>query len=168
MKAMVMVAHPDDCVIFAYGYVYNHPEYSWTICYLTYTQDHARAQEFITFWQRRNVLTKFLGYPDQWNHEHNCPGEINSDQATQDIQQVIADQDLVITHGANGEYGHPHHVLVHQATAVHPHRITFAAPGQGNLKYSVDALAYDLSELPMHRDIIVGFHSTHHTNEYHQ
>jgi LmbE family N-acetylglucosaminyl deacetylase len=42
MKALCLVAHPDDCVIFAYSYIYNHPEHNWTIGYLTYTaQIHA-------------------------------------------------------------------------------------------------------------------------------
>jgi len=42
MKALCLVAHPDDCVIFAYSYIYNHPEMSWTICYLTYTEQAER------------------------------------------------------------------------------------------------------------------------------
>jgi dolichol-phosphate mannosyltransferase len=31
MKALCLVAHPDDCVIFAYSYIHHHPEYSWRL-----------------------------------------------------------------------------------------------------------------------------------------
>jgi LmbE family N-acetylglucosaminyl deacetylase len=166
MKAMAMVAHPDDCVIFAYSYIHNHPEYSWTVCYLTYTAESDRGKEFVEFWQKRNVATKFLGYADQWNHEQNCPGTIDDVSATRHIQQAILDQDLVLTHNAQGEYGHPHHVMINRATAQHPHRITFANFGQGNARYSVESGAYDLNEFPLHRDIVEQFHKHTHVNEY--
>jgi LmbE family N-acetylglucosaminyl deacetylase len=166
MKAMAVVAHPDDCVIFAMGYMLNHAEYSWTVCYLTYTESHKRGQEFTKFWSRRGVAVKFLGYPDQWNLVENCPGHIDDEPAISDIQSVIANQDLVLTHAEDGDYGHPHHILVNRATQQHPHRVTFAAPGTGTVKYTVPADAYSLDELPLHRDVIAGFHSNKHVNEY--
>jgi LmbE family N-acetylglucosaminyl deacetylase len=166
MKAMAVVAHPDDCVIFAYSYMYYHPEYLWTVCYLTYTELDPRGQEFADFWRRRDVAVKFLGHLDQWNFEKNCPGKIDFAKAQQDIQQVIADQDLVLTHNSQGEYGHPHHVMVHLATATHPRRILFANPGEGTVKYSLDDHAYTLDEFPLHRDIVSQFHINGHVNEY--
>lgn len=166
MKAMAVVAHPDDCVIFAYSYIHNHPEYQWTICYLTYNESDARAQEFNLFWQRRGIKTVFLGQPDIWNVEQDCPGEIDQAQALLDIQAAIADQDLVLTHNQQGEYGHPHHVFVNQATSIHPHRVTFANFGKGNAKYSIESGVYDLNEFPLHRDIVEQFHKDKHVNEY--
>jgi LmbE family N-acetylglucosaminyl deacetylase len=166
MKAMAMVAHPDDCVIFAYSYIHHHPKYEWTVCYLTYTEQDPRGQEFADFWCRRNIAVKFLGHLDQWNFEKNCPGEINFAKAQQDIQQAIADQDLVLTHNSQGEYGHPHHVMVHLATADHPRRVLFANLGQGTVKYSIDANVYALDEFPLHRDIVSKFHVETHVNEY--
>jgi LmbE family N-acetylglucosaminyl deacetylase len=166
MKAMVMVAHPDDCVIFAYSYLHHHADYQWTVCYLTYTDQDPRGKEMQQFWQRRGIATTFLGFPDVWNQELNCPGDVDARAATMAIHAVIADQDLVVTHNENGEYGHPHHVLVHQATQHHAHRVLFAPAGQGTVKYSIESGHYDLAELPLHRDVIEGFHSQHHTNEY--
>jgi LmbE family N-acetylglucosaminyl deacetylase len=166
MKAMAMVAHPDDCVIFAMGYILHHAEYSWTVCYLTYTELHERGQELTKFWKRRGVTVKFLGYPDEWNFVNNCPGHINDELASRDIQLIIADQDLVLTHAHDGDYGHPHHILVNRATQHHPHIVTFAGPEQGTVKYTVPANAYSLDELPLHRDIIAGFHQNKHVNEY--
>lgn len=166
MKAMAVVAHPDDCVIFAYSYIHNHPEYSWTVCYLTYTAEHERGAEFVAFWSRRNIATKFLGYPDQWNHQQNCPGAIDESAAAQDLQQIINDQDLILTHNAQGEYGHPHHILVNRATSSHPRRVTFANFGEGNTRYTVESGAYDFDEFPLHRDIVQQFHKDTHVNEY--
>ena len=166
MKAMAMVAHPDDCVIFAYGFMYHNADYEWTVCYLTYTESHARGAEINNFWRQRNIPTKFLGFPDNWNHELNCPGQIAAHEANQSIAMVIADQDLILTHNEHGEYGHPHHVLINRATQDHAQRVTFAGPGQGTVKYVLPANAYSLDELPLHRDVVESFHPRIHINEY--
>jgi len=161
-----MVAHPDDCVIFAYSFMHNHPEYNWTVCYLTYTESDARAQEFIKFWTSRNVAVQCLGFVDDYRDlETQC---ISFDQslARNCIQNLITKYDLVLTHDQHGDYGHLHHVFVNQATAAHPNRVTFASPGTGTVKYSVDAGTYSLEELPLHKHIIAGFHQHTHVNEY--
>jgi LmbE family N-acetylglucosaminyl deacetylase len=166
MKAMAIVAHPDDCVIFAYSFIHAHPEYQWTICYLTYTQSDPRGSEFFNFWARRNIRTKFLGYVDDWHDIENKRISFDENRARTDIQNIMADQDLILTHNEQGDYGHLHHVFVNQATSEHARRVTFAGPGQGTVKYSIESGVYTLDELPMHREVIAGFHSTTHTNEY--
>jgi len=163
---MAMVAHPDDCVIFAYSYMHHHPEYQWTVCYLTYNNSHERGQEFAKFWNNRGIEVKFLDYPDQWNFAENRPGDIDEESACVDIQLSIADQDLVLTHDEHGDYGHAHHMLVNRATAIHPNRIFFAGTGKGTVKYSIDAGTYSLDELPLHREMVSMFHQSAHTNEY--
>jgi LmbE family N-acetylglucosaminyl deacetylase len=167
MKAMAVVAHPDDCVIFAYSYIHNNPQYEWTICYLTYTESDPRGQEFANFWARRNIATKFLGYVDNWHDIENKKISFDTDSARADIHRAIADQDLVLTHDHAGDYGHLHHVFVNQCTQSHPQVITFAGPGKGTVKYSIEPGVYALEELPLHREIIANFHLAKHTNEYH-
>lgn len=166
MKALTMVAHPDDCVIFAYSYMYNHPEYEWTICYLTYCDWQPRAQEFRQFWNRRNIPTIFLGYRDDHRDIENKKISFDEAQAGKEIRGIIQNYDLVLTHDENGDYGHIHHIFVNRATADHPHRVTFAGPGQGTVKYTVDSGAYSLDELPLHCDIVASFHGSAHINEY--
>ena len=166
MKAIAMVAHPDDCVIFAYSYIHNHPEYSWTICYLTYCEWEERAQEFKQFWNRRNIPTMFLGYRDDYKDIENKKISFNEQQARKEIGSIILNYDLVLTHNEQGEYGHLHHVFVHHATDGHAQRVVFAGPNSGTVKYSIEPGVYNLDELPRHRDIIAGFHTTTHTNEY--
>jgi LmbE family N-acetylglucosaminyl deacetylase len=166
MKAMALVAHPDDCVIFAYSYMHNHPEYSWTVCYLTYTKLDDRGIEFDKFWNQRGIAVKFLGFDDWWDSIKNCPGAIDPDLARIAVQQAIHDQDLLLTHNSAGEYGHPHHVLVHECAQHHPRRVVFADPGTGTVKYQIGPGIYSLDELPLHKDIVLGFHKENHTNEY--
>jgi LmbE family N-acetylglucosaminyl deacetylase len=126
MKAMCVVAHPDDCVIFAYSFMHAHPQYEWTVCYLTYTKNDARGLEFFNFWNRRSIKTRFLGYQDDWHDIQNDRISFDEDSARKDLQLAIADQDLILTHNEQGDYGHLHHVFVNQATSDHPNRITFA------------------------------------------
>ena len=83
MKAMVMVAHPDDCVIFAYSFMHQYRQLDWTVCYLTYTESDARGHEFAEFWQRRGVATKFLGYVDDYR-------DIEANKISFDIEVYIS------------------------------------------------------------------------------
>jgi hypothetical protein len=73
--------------------------------------------------------------------------------------------DLVLTHDESGDYGHIHHVLVHNSVQWHPRLVTFARPGEGTT-YTVPDSAYSLDELPLHANIIAGFHVMQHQNSY--
>lgn len=167
MKAIVMVAHPDDCVIFAYGIIQKYPNLDWTICYLTYNDQDPRGQELVEFWNKRNVKTKFLGYIDDWHDiEHK---QISFDEANAwiDIQEAVHNYDFVITHDADGDYGHLHHIFVHQAVADwHPNMITFAKVNKGNVQYTVASDSYTLDELPLHQTVVVDFFPNGHVNDY--
>ena len=167
MKALCIVAHPDDCVIFAYSYIYNHLDLDWTVCYLTYTEDSPRGQEFFKFWSARNVATKFLGFID--DYEDQKTQQLNfwyGLDAEAECWNVAKDFDLVLTHDAEGDYGHIHHRVVHSGVKQHPNLVTFAAPGQGNESFTVPLTAYNLAELPLHADIIKSFHQNTHANSY--
>jgi hypothetical protein len=166
LKAIAVVAHPDDCVIFAYSFIYNHPDLDWTILYLTYTHWDQRGRELSEFWNQRGISTVFLGYIDDWHDIENKKISFDTDQAQKEIQDIIKHFDLVLTHGARGEYGHLHHVFVNRCCSAHPNVITFADPSQG-IQYTIPTGVYNLDQLPHHRDIIRGFHATQHANDYH-
>jgi hypothetical protein len=167
MKAIAMVAHPDDCIIFAYSFILAWPELEWTVCYLTYQADDYRGRELKTFWDKRNIKTQFLGYIDNWHDIENKQISFDEARAWIDIQEAISGHDLVLTHDAHGDYGHLHHKFVHNAVAdYHPNMITFAGIGQGNVRYTVPAGTYTLEELPEHGQIVAGFHKEQHANEY--
>jgi LmbE family N-acetylglucosaminyl deacetylase len=116
MKALVLVAHPDDCVIWAKAYMDANPNHGWTICYLTHWRFQKRGREIARYWRKRNIPVRFLGFKD-----HGRDLGTNSlitwpeEEAIRALQQATEDYDLLLTHGAEGEYGHPHHRVVHKA-----------------------------------------------------
>jgi LmbE family N-acetylglucosaminyl deacetylase len=167
MKALCLVAHPDDCVIFAYSYIYNRPDLDWTIGYLTYTDSDPRGREMAAFWQRRGVGTVFLGFEDWW--EDDVQKQFTrwpSEAAATACWNLARDYDLVLTHDADGDYGHIHHKLVHDAVVRHYNVVTFAPHNQGTVVLSVPPDTYSLDELPLHGSIIQSFHIEQHRNSY--
>ena len=167
MRAIAMVAHPDDCVIFAYSFIHAHPELDWTVCYLTYTATDYRGSELKAFWERRGISTRFLGYVDDWHDIENKQISFDEANAWIDIQEAVSGYNIVLTHNQEGDYGHLHHVFVHQAVAdYHPNMVTFAGSDKGNVKFTIPAGTYTLDELPEHGSIIASFHQDEHANEY--
>ena len=167
MRAVTMIAHPDDCVIFAYGFWQHHRQLDWTMCYLTYTATDYRGKELNRFWQQRGVATKFLGYYDTYLDMENDSISFDTATAAQDIVSVIQNFDLVLTHSHNGDYGHIHHKFVNRVVCNnHNHVVTFASARQGNVKYHVAPGSYNLDDLPVHKEVIMGVHPDLHVNEY--
>lgn len=167
MKALCLVAHPDDCVIFAYSYIYNHRHYDWLIAYLTYTAQTARGKEISEFWARRGIATQFLGHVDDYHDLETRQCSFDTDLAQQQIAALAAQYDLVLTHDRHGDYGHLHHKFVHDCVITHHNMVTFAALDSGNQSFSVPAGTYDLAELPLHADIVQTFFPQgQHRNNY--
>lgn len=166
IKALCLVAHPDDCVIFGYSYIHNHLHYDWTIGYLTYTESDPRGAELKQFWNKRNIPCVFLGFEDHWhdNEQGRLTRWYGLDAAAE-CQLLAKDYDIVLTHDEHGDYGHIHHRVVHDAVKDHPNLVTFAKPGEGTT-YIIPAGTYSLDELPMHKDIVAGFHREQHQNSY--
>jgi hypothetical protein len=167
MKALCMVAHPDDCVIFGYSFIYRYQKLDWTIGYLTYTEESPRGSEMAAFWRRRGIKTVFLGFEDDYaDQQQQRLTRWSGNVARQRIQELAQGAELVLTHDAAGDYGHIHHQLVHNALANHENLVTFAPHGQGTNRLVIPPGVYDPSEMPTHSDIISSFHSMGHINEY--
>jgi LmbE family N-acetylglucosaminyl deacetylase len=169
MKALCLVAHPDDCLIFAYSYIYNHPEMDWTIGYLTYTAADARGQEISAFWQRRDIPCVFLGYVDDYRDLETRKISFDTVAAAQDLQALASQSELVLTHDHNGDYGHLHHVFVHNCVRDHKGLVTFADLSTGTVTYTVPPGTYTWDELPQHQGVVRAFFpETHHQNNYNE
>ena len=167
MKALCLVAHPDDCVIFGLSYMHHHPEHTWTVGYLTYTVTDPRGAEIASFWRRRGIGTVFLGFEDHWHdNEQKQYTRWTEESAEQACWRLARQFDLVLTHSESGDYGHIHHQLVHRAVAWHPRLVTFAPPGSGTVHLTMPPNSYTADELPLHYDIIAGFHVHEHQNNY--
>ena len=116
MKALVLVAHPDDCVIFASAYMDAHPEYEWHIVYLTHWRFHKRGREMSKYWKKRGVKTRYLGFKDH-GRDLGLKGlhTWTETEAIRVIRRNAIGYDFILTHNAEGEYGHPHHQVIHKA-----------------------------------------------------
>lgn len=160
LTAVCVVAHPDDCVIFAQPFIDTYPEFAWTIVYLTYSDTDERAQEISAYWNSRGIDTVFLGFVD--NDIDRQTGQLNfwyGLDAIAEIRTAIKDFDLVLTHNADGEYDHIHHKLVNDAVGTtNIPTITFAFSHESayNVEHTVSSVL-DLDKLPLHRDVIAGF-----------
>ena len=159
-NAVVVVAHPDDCIIFALPLIENITQYQWHIIYLTYCATDPRAKEVAAFWDNRNVTTEFLGfidnYKDQVTQHLNFWHRIDAEMA---IRPAVLKYNpvLLVTHNADGDYGHIHHCIVHDAVrTIDVPQIYFASTFNATDTYH--AQEYDLETLPLHREVVSGFH----------
>lgn len=152
MNAVALVAHPDDCVIFASGYMDAHPEYDWTIVYLTCWRWHKRGREIARYWRRRGVRTEFLGFKDH-GRDLGTNSLITWDKfdAIRALRRATIGYDLILTHNAEGEYGHPHHRVVHESTNAFGYKKVYFSMDKTDLMLPLNI---GMSELPRHRESI--------------
>jgi LmbE family N-acetylglucosaminyl deacetylase len=99
--AAVVVAHPDDEILWSGGLILSHPEWCWWIVTLCRASDPDRAPKF------RRVL-EFLSSDGEMADLDDGPDQEPLDHETlcQTVQSLLHGRqfDLVITHGPCGEY----------------------------------------------------------------
>lgn len=157
LKALCVVAHPDDCVIFAKPFIDVHDKFDWKILYLTYAQFEPRGREIAEYWAKQGILTIHLGFTDDYRDMENDALSFNHEQAAREIANICKGYDLVLTHNPDGDYGHIHHKFVNQcATASGKPMVYFAAQGQEN-QWCAANNKVKLEDLPLHRDVIAQF-----------
>jgi LmbE family N-acetylglucosaminyl deacetylase len=156
ITAQVVVAHPDDCIIFARPIMDAYPEFQWQIVYLTYDENTLRGREISQYWLKRNISTVFLGYEDDWNYVKHGSLGFDKKQAVADIKGAI-NADIIITHNVDGDYGHPHHRFVHEAVqSISVAKVYFASTFNYNKQYQATS-KINFQELPLHEDVIQQF-----------
>lgn len=153
IKALCLVAHPDDCIIFGYGFIVNN-SFDWTICYLTHNENSDRAKEMKKFWNGYDL--KFLEYKDNPSDLSSRVCTIDRNSAYWTIQSLVKDYDLVLTHNSRGEYGHPHHILVHDLVQ-HKNVVEFSYPDEGTITYRMPKDTYSTGNLRLHKSAIDQF-----------
>jgi LmbE family N-acetylglucosaminyl deacetylase len=157
MRAVALVAHPDDCVIFAWPFIEAHPEFKWTIIYLTYTFSDPRAREISAYWSKRSISVGFLGMTDDWQYVKNEELGFDPQIAEKDIINSASKYDLILTHFEDGEYGHIHHKFVNTvARQIDKPKVYFANNFNYNTEYTVVEPAAT-EELPLHKEVVEGF-----------
>ena len=161
MRAGVIVAHPDDCVIFAWPLIQRYPRLEWSIIYLTYQDHDPRAQEMKKFWDRYSVPTCFCGFVDDYHDMETQQISFDTSEARSELQDLASEFDLIVTHNRDGDYGHIHHQFVHDCVSAVPvPQIYFASTFNNNLVVE-STQYYDMEFLPLHRSVIEGFQDRH-------
>jgi hypothetical protein len=165
MKAICIVAHPDDCIIFAYGFIHNHPEYQWDIAFVTNDEYSDRGQEIKKFWNSRNIKTIFLGFEDNVDdHWTTHSISFNTNSAAEKIQSLVNSYNLILTHNNDGEYGHIHHKFINRCLEGFKNVVTFNYPRKlykfKILNYILPRTIYSLAEIPLHASVVSTFHKT--------
>ena len=157
IKALCVVAHPDDCVIFARPFIEQYSEFEWTILYLTYSSYDPRAMEMTSYWRQRNVSTVNLGFADDYRDMENNLVSFNAEQAQREIFNISNNYDLLLTHNPDGDYGHIHHTFVSDSVQPVPKpKVYFAKYEQSNIECCA-ASDINLTELPLHREVVSSF-----------
>lgn len=100
-SALVIVAHPDDEILWAGGTMLMHPETRWTVVALSRRSDPDRAPRF------RRVLA-LLGAIGELGDLNDGPEQ--TPLPAPDVQDAVlalvggGDPDLILTHSVSGEY----------------------------------------------------------------
>jgi len=111
-SALAIVAHPDDETIWCGGFIMKYPQFNWTIFSLCRASDRNRAPKF------RRVCRQYRAQAVITDLEDD--GRLTIKQTLPLIKKLILKKigrnrfDLILTHGANGEYGHDRHKGVQQ------------------------------------------------------
>ena len=162
MNAVLVVAHPDDCVIFAWPCIKYKSAWNWRIVYLTYNKHDARAQEASAFWDSQGISTEFLGFEDHYRDLEQ--GEIttfNKTVAKTRLHMAIDTADVILTHNPDGDYGHIHHQFVNACVVeLNIPAIYFASTHNCDTVIK-DQPTFDISMWPLHKEVIEGFQDRH-------
>jgi len=112
-QVAVIVAHPDDEILWCGGLILQNPDWDWTVLSLCRAGDADRRPKFDRVCEHLQVQGAICDLDDS------CPPgpvDVARDIVGRIRRHVCGeDWDLCITHGANGEYGHERHRQVHAA-----------------------------------------------------
>ena len=139
-QAAVVVAHPDDEILWCGGYILTHPEFDWRIVTLCRASDPDRAPKFSQVLRQLGAEGEMADLddgPDQ------TPLPTGMAQAT--ITNLLGGNsyDLLLTHGPKGEYTRHHRheeccrsvVELWQAGSIHTKKLWLFAYEDGEHAY---------------------------------
>jgi len=117
VKAIVIVAHPDDETIWCGGTVLMHPDWNWTVLSLCRKDDKDRAPKFKKVCRRLKARNAMSDLEDEHPERKLKSLEEVKERILAMIKKLRCGTsfDKLFTHGSNGEYDHNRHKEVHRA-----------------------------------------------------
>jgi len=110
-QAAIIVAHPDDEIIWCGGMILQNPEWDWTVLSLCRANDPDRCPTFQAVCESLGVA----GYISDLDDSNPLKAICQIYEIGYRIDEFLSETewDLCLTHGPSGEYGHRRHVEVH-------------------------------------------------------
>lgn len=114
-EALVVVAHPDDEILWCGALIMRYSELNWTIVSVCRASDSDRRPRFRASCSELGCRGFILDIDDS---PELCCLDLNAD-IIDPLLAILPDKpwDICLTHGYNGEYGHQRHIDVHQAVS---------------------------------------------------
>lgn len=112
-RAIAIVAHPDDEIIFMGGAIMKNPQVDWTVFSLCRASDRDREPKFWRVCKRNKVKGIITDLEDE--DRMNLKKSVPVIKKFLEIKLGSKYFNYIFTHGANGEYGHLRHIGVHLA-----------------------------------------------------
>jgi LmbE family N-acetylglucosaminyl deacetylase len=99
--ASIVVAHPDDEILWAGGFILSRPEYEWFIFALTRASDTDRAPRFFKVLELLHAQGD-LGDLDDSPEQVALPKSVIQEEILHLVPQIQFE--IILTHGPQGEY----------------------------------------------------------------
>lgn len=118
-SGLILVAHPDDEVLFAGELLLRHPDVEWDLVCATHHTESPRGQRFqasIAEFVNRGVRIRgglSLGLFDTGPVLTHAQ-YLSWRGRARAVLAELGRHDIVVTHNKMGEYGHGHHMALHQ------------------------------------------------------
>ncbi|MFU8893096.1 MAG: PIG-L deacetylase family protein [Luteolibacter sp.] len=100
-RAAVVVAHPDDEILWCGGLILAHPQWHWHIVTLCRADDPDRAPKFNKVLEALHAEGRMGGLDDEPAQDPLAPSSVG-----ETVLRLLPDKpfDLIVTHGPRGEY----------------------------------------------------------------